>query len=372
MPVKPGERLIALDAFRGLTIAMMVLVNTPGSWSYVYAPLRHAKWHGCTPTDLVFPFFLFIVGTAMVFSFSKFNYRLNQTLTRKIISRTITIFVIGLLLNAFPFIRQDWDYSGLRILGVLQRIALAYGCAAFLVLILDKMKLWYVSIGILVGYWIILMVFGSDDPYSLSSNIARTIDLAILGESHVWHGTGIPFDPEGLLSTFPAIVTIVLGFKVGTWIKENGANQSTIKTMLIFGFFWTLLGWVWGWFFPINKQLWTSSYVFYTGGLATLFLAGFLWLIDVRGFKNIAFPFVIFGSNAIFIFAFSGLWVKSIYRFKFTLDGETINGYSYLYQTLFVPLAGHLNGSLLFAITHIVGWWLVLYWLHRKKIYIKI
>ncbi len=372
MSVKPSERLIALDAFRGLTIAMMILVNTPGSWSHVYSPLRHAKWHGCTPTDLVFPFFLFIVGTAMVFSFKKFNYTLNYDLAKKIVGRMVTIFAFGLVLNAFPFIRQDWDYSSLRILGVLQRIALAYGFAAFLILLFDKKKLWIISSVILFGYWFILWVFGGNDPYSLTENIARTFDSFVIGESHLYRGMGLPFDPEGLLSTLPAIVTVILGFKVGTWIQENGATVKTIKNMIIFGLFWVFIGWVWGWFFPINKQLWTSSYVFYTAGLATIMLAAFLWIIDIKGFKKIAYPFVIFGTNAIFVFTASGLWVKSIIRFKFTLAGETVNGYTYLYETIFVPLAGNLNGSFLFAITHILGWWLILYWLHRREIYIKI
>ncbi len=372
MSIAKSERLIALDAFRGLTIAMMILVNTPGSWSYVYSPLRHAKWHGCTPTDLVFPFFLFIVGTAMVFSFKKFDYTLNRDLAKKIIGRTITIFAFGLILNAYPFIRQEWDYSTLRILGVLQRIALAYGIAAFLILLFDSKKLWYISVGILSVYWFIMWAFGGDDPYSLTGNVARVIDMVIIGESHLWKGMGLPFDPEGLFSTLPAIVTVILGFKTGTWIRDNGATISTVRNMIIFGVFWIFIGWVWGWFFPINKQLWTSSYVFYTAGLATVFLAFFLWLIDIKGYKTIAQPFVVFGSNAIFVFTASGLWVKSIIRFSFTFEGESVNGYTYLYKSLFVPLAGNMNGSLLFAITHILVWWLVLYWLYRRNLFIKI
>ncbi len=372
MSVKITERLVALDAFRGLTIAMMILVNTPGSWSYVYAPLRHAHWHGCTPTDLVFPFFLFIVGVAMQFSYAKFNFKLDMALTKKIIGRTVTIFLIGLALNTFPFIRQDWDYSTLRILGVLQRIALAYGAAAFLVLIFKPKQQWIISGFILFGYWFLMWAFGGSDPYSLQENLARNIDLALLGESHLWRGTGIPFDPEGLFSTLPAIVTVILGYRVGGWIQQGGRNNDMVFSLVKTGALWTFSGWVWDWFFPINKQLWTSSYVLYTAGLATIFLALFIWIIDIKGYKKVVFPFVIFGTNSIFVFAASGLWVKSIIRFKFDLNGEIVNGYTYLYQTVFVPLAGPMNGSLLFAITHIIGWWLVLYWLYQKKIYIKI
>ena len=194
---KKSDRLLALDAFRGLTIAFMIIVNTPGSWVYVYGPLRHAEWHGCTPTDLVFPFFLFIVGVAMRFSFARHNYQPSSDLLKKIFWRTVTIFSFGLLLNAYPFIRQDWDWTSLRIMGVLQRIGLAYGLAAILILYLSEKKLW-ISCGIiLIGYWLILLLFCGSDPFALSSNTASAIGIAILGENHLSRGTGIPFDPEG-------------------------------------------------------------------------------------------------------------------------------------------------------------------------------
>lgn len=367
------RRFVALDAFRGLTIAMMILVNTPGSWSHVYAPLRHAKWHGCTPTDLVFPFFLFIVGVAMRFSFRKFEYQLTSPAVRKIIGRTITIFVIGLLLNAFPFIRQDWDYSHFRIMGVLQRIGLAYGIAALLALWLPQKKQWYVGGGILIAYWLIMWIGGSGpESFSLEGNFARRLDLLILGENHVWHGFGVAFDPEGLFSTLPAIVTVMVGYQIGWVIQSAGDQRADLKRLLIIGAALIATGWLWGLFFPINKAIWTSSYVLYTGGLATLFLTLCVWMIDVKGYKKPAWPFVIFGSNSIFVFAASGLWVKTIVRVKYTLNHETVSAYRYLYETVFVPLAGNLNGSLLFALSHILMWWLILYWLDRKKIYIKI
>jgi len=226
------NRFLALDIFRGATIALMVIVNTPGTWSYVYGPLRHAEWHGCTLTDLVFPFFLFIIGVAMRFSFDKYDICKYGPLFNKIIFRTITIFSIGLLLNAFPFIRQNWDWSSFRILGVLQRIALAYFFASFIVLRLDVKGLVKISFFILVGYWLLLMSYGfysGQDPYSLKYNLILVIDSFLLGENHLYGGTGIQFDPEGLLSTIPSIVTILIGFLVGTMIKTTNDHQDNIN-----------------------------------------------------------------------------------------------------------------------------------------------
>jgi predicted acyltransferase len=376
---KSTRRLVALDAFRGLTIAFMILVNTPGSWSHVYPPLLHAyfdhdwrHWFGCTPTDLVFPFFLFIVGVAMRFSFKKFDFQLSPALTRKILGRMLTIFFLGLLLNAYPFIRQDWDWSTLRIMGVLQRIGIAYGVAAFLCLKLDVQRRWLVSTATLLGYWAIMGLFGGPEPYGLENNLARKIDLILLGESHVWHGLGIPFDPEGLLSTIPAIITVVLGYQVGTLIQTGADHRITVRTMLKWGVIGVVAGWLWGWLFPLNKPLWTSSYVIYTAGWATLILGLFIYVIDIQENQKFVKPLVIFGTNSIFVFVASGLWVKSIIRFQMALDGEPVNAYTYLYRTVFVPLAGNLNGSLLFALFHVLMWWLILLWLYRRKIFIKI
>ena len=216
------KRFVSLDVFRGMTIALMILVNTPGTWAHVYAPLRHAKWHGCTLTDLVFPFFLFIVGTAMRFSFRKYDFILSTALTRKILRRVFIIFLCGFFLSAFPFISQDWDWSHFRIMGVLQRIGLAYGCAAFLVLVLHRNQIIKVSGIILLTYWFLLLFFGwinGVEPYGLEFNLPRMVDLAILGNSHLYRGAGIPFDPEGLLSTIPAVVTVLIGYLTGTMLQ---------------------------------------------------------------------------------------------------------------------------------------------------------
>ena len=369
------DRLISLDAFRGATIALMILVNTPGTWGHVYAPLRHAQWHGCTLTDLVFPFFLFIIGVSMRFSFEKYEFCKWGPLFKKVVWRTITIFTIGLLLNAFPFVRQDWDWSHFRIMGVLQRIALAYIMASFIVVRADIIGIVKISLGLLFGYWILLMGYGwysGLDPYALKSNLILIVDAYILGENHLYGGTGIPFDPEGLLSTIPSIVTVLIGFLVGTMIKTAEDHKDNTQRMAVLGALLIIFGWGWGFVFPINKQLWTSSYVLYTSGIATVVLAGLIWLVDVKGLKTWTKPFVIFGANAIFLYAASSIWVKILLKIRFELDGKMISGYGYLYQTVFQPFAGDLNGSFLFALFHVFMFWLILAWMYRKKIFIKI
>ena len=369
------DRLISLDAFRGATIALMILVNTPGTWGHVYAPLRHAQWHGCTLTDLVFPFFLFIIGVSMRFSFEKYEFCKWGPLFKKVVWRTITIFTIGLLLNAFPFVRQDWDWSHFRIMGVLQRIALAYIMASFIVVRADIIGIVKISLGLLFGYWILLMGYGwysGLDPYALKSNLILIVDAYILGENHLYGGTGIPFDPEGLLSTIPSIVTVLIGFLVGTMIKTAEDHKDNTQRMAVLGALLIIFGWGWGFVFPINKQLWTSSYVLYTSGIATVVLAGLIWLVDVKGLKTWTKPFVIFGANAIFLYAASSIWAKILLKIRFELDGKMISGYGYLYQTVFQPFAGDLNGSFLFALFHVFMLWLILAWMYRKKIFIKI
>ncbi|MBC8346455.1 MAG: hypothetical protein ISR82_00515 [Candidatus Marinimicrobia bacterium] len=369
------DRLISLDAFRGATIALMILVNNPGTWAHVYAPLRHANWHGCTLTDLVFPFFLFIVGVSMRFSFEKYEFCKWGPLFKKVLGRSITIFAIGLLLNAFPFVRQDWDWSHFRYLGVLQRIALAYLGASFIVVRADISGLVKISLGLLVGYWLLLMGYGwysGLDPYALKTNLALIVDSYILGDNHLYGGTGIPFDPEGLLSTIPSIVTIIIGFLVGTMIKTTKNHEDNAQRMAVLGALLIILGWIWGFVFPINKQLWTSSYVLFTGGIATIVLAAMIWIVDVKGIKTWTKPFVIFGANAIFLYAASSIWAKILLKIRFDLNCQMISGYGYLYKTVFQPFAGDLNGSFLFALFHVSMFWLILAWMYRKKIFIKI
>lgn len=364
-------RLESLDAFRGFTIAAMILVNTPGSWSYVYAPLRHADWNGCTPTDLVFPFFLFIIGVSLWFSSKKFNYQLTGPVIKKITKRAILIFTIGLLLNAFPF--YDLEIENFRILGVLQRIAIAFWFGAMLCLFFKKRESLLILSGvILLAYWAILLFFGGDSPYGLTTNIVRQLDIKILGASHLWGGKGVPFDPEGLLSSLPAVVSIIFGFLTGQMIEQTKPS-ALLPRMILLGLACIGIGWFWGGFFPINKSLWTSSYVMYSTGFALLFLSIFIWLIDIKKMKGWASPFFVFGMNSIFAYVLSMVWVKILFKITWTTELDKVtNGYEWLYEEIMVPIAGNLNGSLLFPIVHIIIFWAILLVLYRKKIFIKV
>ncbi len=369
--MKKVERYLALDVLRGMTIALMIIVNTPGSWKYVYAPLRHAEWHGCTPTDLVFPFFLFVVGVSMFFSFSKNQNSLNKETLWHVGKRTALIFIIGLFLNSFP----QWitDYSTLRIMGVLQRIAIAYGIAALIVLAFSRKTIILISVAVLFGYWGILYFFGGNDPFSLEGNVIIPFDKALLGENHLYNGFGIPFDPEGLLSSLPAVVTVIIGYFAGILIKESDKNKVPIK-LLVFGSIATVIGFLWGYIFPINKPLWTSSYVLYTAGLAAIFFALLIFIIDIKGYKKWTSFFVVFGMNPLFIFALSGIWANALFKLIIFSDsnGNVITGSYWLYHNIFVPLAGNMNGSLLYALAHIFFFWLIGYVMLKNKIFIKV
>jgi predicted acyltransferase len=373
METTPERRLLALDAFRGATIAAMILVNMPGSWSHIYSPLRHAAWHGATPTDLIFPFFLFVVGTSMWFSFRKFDHRLSPPLARKILRRVALIFVVGLFLSAYPFVGRDLA-GELRIMGVLQRISLAYGAAAFLVLLLSTRQLVGVSAGILLGYWGLLLAFGGAEPFAIESNVVRRVDLAVFGEAHVWHGFGIPFDPEGLLSTLPAVVTVVMGYLAGRWITQCARREDAILRMLLAGTLFVLAGLAWNPWLPINKPLWTSSYVLYTGGIAFVALAWFIWVIDVQGWRGWVKPLEVYGLNPLFAYVLSGVLARTLTRLIHvpTGDGQAVTGYRWLYARVFEPLAGPLNGSLLFALSMVLLIWLAVLPLYRRNIIIKI
>jgi len=369
-----SKRLVALDVFRGATIALMITVNNPGSWGHIYAPLRHAQWFGCTPTDLVFPFFLFIVGVAMWFAFMKFDHKLTKEAGRKILKRTLIIFLIGLVLNilrpvgGFAELFTKW-----RLVGVLQRIALCYGIASVMVLTIDKKKVAWIAGLMLVFYWLLLAATGG---YQMENTLARRFDLWIMGEGHVYHGYGMPFDPEGLLSTIPAIVTVLLGYFAGQLISSESDQKVIVKKLIINGVILALGGLLWGLFFPIGKPIWTSSYVLYTGGLAMLCLGIAILFIDVLGYKSWTKPFVVFGANPLFIFVLSGLVAKTMVYLIHVRNAaeEIITVKEWLYTAVFVPLANGslINGSLLFALTLITMYWLIADILYKKKIFIKI
>lgn len=364
------KRLMALDVMRGLTIALMIMVNTPGSWSYVYPPLLHSKWNGCTPTDLVFPFFLFIVGVSMWFSFKKFDKGITKQSLQKILKRSAIMFLLGLFLNGFPY----FDIENLRYFGVLQRIAIAYLFGALLCTQFNYKTLLIIFAGILISYWGLLYFGVSEGPYDLPTNLVRHVDLFLFSENHLYQGFGIAFDPEGLLSALPSIGTLLMGYFTGRFIDISSNTTEAVKKLLSNGAIVTFIGWSWDFIFPINKPLWTSSYVLYAGGLAMVFLAILLWIIDIKGFKKWATPFIHFGTNPLAIYMFSGIYVLTIsYLVKIKLpSGEVLSGYDYFYSQVCVPIAGNMNGSLLFAILHIIFFWFITYILYKKKIFIKI
>jgi predicted acyltransferase len=367
---KSNDRLVSLDIFRGLTIAFMIIVNTPGSWQYVYPPLQHAKWSGCTPTDLVFPFFLFIVGVSTYYSLKKYGNELNGNSVLRIFRRMLAIFAVGLFLNIFPYFGRD--YSTLRIMGVLQRIALTYGIASMICLTVRRDYLWLVIAGMLLIYWGLLILLGGADPYSLEGNFALKADAAILGENHLYKGFGIPFDPEGIFSTIPAICTVIIGYFVGEMIGKNSAAWQTVLKLILLGAAAVGLGYLWGIIMPINKPLWTSSYVLYTAGLAMGVFALIYIIADLFKFRIWGSFFLVFGTNALFSFFLAGIWTKMMLFIKFQSGTEKISLYSWFYQKVCVPVAGNLNGSLMFAIIQMLIIWGVALILYRKKIMIRL
>jgi predicted acyltransferase len=379
---KPVQaRFTSLDVFRGMTVALMILVNNPGSWNHIYPPLEHAKWDGCTPTDLVFPFFLFAVGNAMSFALSK--YPNTTDATKKILTRTLLIFLIGIFLNWFPFVRWDGDdlvaktFEKLRFFGVLPRIALAYCGAAFLAYFIKRLNvLLIISCIILLAYWAILLTFGD---LTLEGNAVRRLDIFLFGENHLYRGyeseilkKNIPFDPEGLLSTLPAIVSVLIGFFIGKFIQEKGKTTKLLASLLIAGSLLTVAGLVLNFVFPINKPIWSSSYVLFTSGLAVLLLTLLIYIIEFQSWSGWAYFFLVFGRNPLFIFVLSGVVVKLYLLFRWKEGDKYINVYSWLYDAVFKPLAGDLNGSLLFAVFHVILFWAIGVILDKKKIYIRV
>jgi len=376
MMVEKSKRLVSLDAFRGITIAAMILVNNPGTWNAVYKPLQHAHWNGWTPTDLIFPFFLFIVGVAIVFAFSK-RLTLGQTkkdLYLKIVRRTLILFGLGLFLNGFPF----FNLSTIRIPGVLQRIAITYFFASIIYLNFDIKVIYYITFGILAVYWIIMKTIpvpgygaGVLEPVG---NLCWYIDSHIF-RGHTWAGAPAPgFDPEGLLSTLPAISSVLFGILTGNYIKRKINEYEKVSSLFVWGFFAVIGGYIVSIWFPINKNLWTSSYVLLTTGMALIFLATCYWLIDIKGYKKWSVPFLIYGSNAITVYTLSGIIARMlIFLFKVKLsDGEVITLKAYLFRTLFASWLPPHQASLAYAIVYdliLLGFMTILY---KKKIFIKV
>lgn len=373
---KLSDRLISLDVFRGLTIAGMILVNNPGTWSKVYKPLLHAPWNGWTATDFIFPFFLFIVGVAMSLSLTKRIERgdTKSQLYAKIVRRTLIIFAIGFFLNLFP----EFNFKTVRIPGVLQRIALCYFFAS--VIMVEANKKWQIgwTFALLAVYWSLVKLVpvpgygaGVLEP---KGSLCWYIDSNLLA-GHTWKGAPAPgFDPEGILSTLPAIATVMFGVFAGDWIRSDREQYEKVSGLFVAGIVGLVLAEILKGWLPINKNLWTSTYSIFMAGMALIFLAMCYWFIDIKGYKSWGKPFIIFGSNAILVFSLSSLVAKITIKVKWLQpDGSEILLKSYLYKTLFASWAG-INefSSLLYPIVYLLIWLVIMWILYRNNIFVKI
>ncbi|SFT08671.1 acyltransferase family protein [Sphingobacterium wenxiniae] len=401
------QRYYSLDVFRGATVAFMILVNNPGTWDHVFSPLLHAGWHGCTPTDLVFPFFLFAVGNAMAFVVPRLKEAGAGIFWKKVIKRTVLIFGIGLFLNWWPFLYWDtgelhfrsWGGNGdtvlgVRILGVLQRIALAYFFASIITYFFKPRGIIYLSAILLFAYWGICLAFGNADPYGLDGWFGTDVDKFILGTAHMYHGEGVAFDPEGIMSTIPSVVQVLFGYLVGLSILAKGQinwlwqkvpfgtdpNFRLVSGLMVTGFILLVLGWAWSLGFPINKKIWTSSYVLYTTGLAILTLGTALWYIEIQGVRNVITRFFeTFGKNPLFIYIMSSMipGLLELVRIpqQSSLEqplGES-NVLEYFYNTVCAKIPGPPEiGSLFYALCFLALMWAIGYFLEKRKIYIKV
>jgi predicted acyltransferase len=395
----------------------MILVNNPGSWSHIYGPLEHAEWHGITPTDLVFPFFLFAVGNALAFVMPRFEEQGDAYFWKKIIRRSLLIYGIGLFLNWWPFVRwqndeligSGWTWAnaegkivGVRLLGVLQRIALCYFFGSIIIYYLKVRGAFLAGVILLLLYWLLSFSLGDPaDPFSKAGFFGNIIDESIItpvhmyqGESYKLNGIARPFEPEGLMSTIPAIVNVIFGFLVGDYIRKRGKHieQLTDKAVKGFEIYQTLTvlfvaaigfliaGYVWGLNFPVNKRIWTSSYVVVTTGMATAILCTMIYAIEVKGMRNwVTRFFDVFGKNALFVFALSAFLPRGLRLIRIP-NGTNAQGkpaylspWNYIYEKGYKLIPGDPRiGSLLFALTVILFMWAVCYWMDRRRIYIKV
>lgn len=375
----PRERLLALDVFRGLTVAGMLLVNNPGSWGAIYPPLAHAAWHGWTPTDLIFPFFLFIVGITTHLSREARRARgdPDSALVRQVVRRSAIIVLLGLLLAAFPYVPLT-RITEMRVPGVLQRIGMAYLCGALLTLRTSVKQQVAIVAALLFGYWFAMTLIpvpgrgiGAlllDDP---SASLAAWLDRAVFG-AHVWRSART-WDPEGLLSTVPAVGTVILGVLAGRWLGTSRPLTERLVALYAAGSLCMVAGLMWGWSFPINKNLWTSSYVLFTGGMAAVTLATCTWLVDVLGLTWWTRPFTWFGTNPMIAFVGSGMMARLLYSvITVTVGGERVPIQRVLYERAYASWLAPRNASLLFAVTFVLLWAGILGVLHRRRIFFKV
>ncbi|UEG53521.1 heparan-alpha-glucosaminide N-acetyltransferase domain-containing protein [Mucilaginibacter daejeonensis] len=367
-------RLLSLDVFRGITVMAMILVNNPGSWGHIYAPLEHAEWNGCTPTDLVFPFFLFIVGVSIVYAMeTKKADPANHTgLMLKALKRALIIFGLGLFMSTFWI----WDLSTIRIPGVLQRIAFVYLISS-LIYIKSGTRAQAIILPLVLILYFVLMTMvpvpGHGAPnLQPETNLGAWLDRTVFTTAHLWKAS-VTWDPEGLLSSMPAIGTCLMGILTGTLLKrKDRTDNQKLTYLLIAGLAGIVLGQLWNIWFPINKSLWTSSYVLYAGGLAIWALALCYWLIDVKGYRRFTKPFLVYGVNAITVFVGSGLSARAMNKIKVNYQGKETSLSSKLYQQFFEPYFEPLNASLAWAICYVLVWMIILWIMYNRKIFVKI
>lgn len=364
------ERILSIDVFRGLTMAAMIMVNNPGSWEHIYTPLGHAHWNGCTPTDLIFPFFLFIVGLSVPFSLGKRRDHGEKKghIMLKILRRSAMIFALGLVFYLFP----RFDFANMRIPGVLQRIAVVY----FFISIIFLQTRWKaqrnIAVILLLGYWALmtLVPVPGYGPANLEpdTNLAAWLDYNLMA-GHTWLEKS---DPEGLLSTIPAIVTGLMGMLAGSWLKGRGSQEHKTVGFLVAGAVFTGIGLFWDLVFPINKSLWTSSYVLYTGGLALTVFGITYWLVDVRKSRKWIAPFAAYGANCLAVYLASGFVASLLWTIPVAQGSVTIPLYSWIYENIFASWLSPINASAAFAITYILVWLYPLMVMYKRRIFIKI
>ena len=372
-----SQRFVALDIFRGMTVCFMIIVNTPGNGDTTYAPLLHASWHGFTPTDLVFPSFMFAVGNAMSFVMPKWNQLSQSQVLAKIFKRTFIIFLLGYLMYWFPFVHFNEQhqlvgnpFGNTRVMGVLQRIALGYCFGSLMVYYLKTRQIFVLSIIFLLLYWFILLLFGDpNDPYNMLTNAGSRLDLWLLGADHLYHGEGVAFEPEGFLSTLPSITNVTFGYLAGKWVQEKGKEYEGLAKLLLAGALSVAVALAWNRFFPINKKLWTSSFVLLTVGIDCILLAGLIYVTDFLQKRKWAYFFEVFGKNPLFIYLLSEIVVILLWFFGVGDNYQPL--YSWIFENIFSH-AGNYLGSFLFAISFMLFCWLVGYILDKKKVYVRV
>ena len=363
MTANTPKRLLALDILRGITIAGMILVNNPGSWGYVYTPLEHAAFNGLTPTDLVFPFCMCIMGISTYISLRKYNFTYSHATLRKIVKRTVVIFCIGLFLNllAKSVFTHHLNFEELRYLGVMQRLAIGYGVTS-LVAITVKHKYFPAIILVTLAVYFLLLAMG--DGFNLSAtNIVARFDVWALGTSHMYHDGGMAFDPEGLLSTLPAVCHVMVGFYCGKLLFSAKDNDEKIQRLFLVGTILTFAGFLLSYGCPINKKVWSPTFVITTCGLAFSFLALLIWIIDIKGYQGWCVFFQSFGVNPLFIYVFA-----EIMGILLGATGASV----FIYEKVLVPVLGNYPGSLAYALLYVLFCWSIVHILYKKGIYVKI